>query len=136
MITHNTHGGRNMKLNNLQRNVLDKAVQLKSEELGVNIYTTNECYASMNHEPINYGVNWSAHGTVDADDAKEYAMNLLEAAEISIALNICEIEHDYSKEVIFPNRDTFMSFVSNVFGALSASSPTMIKNALDAITNA
>ena len=50
------------------------------EELGryVHIYEEN-----FSNEPIKLGVNWSAIGTVSADEAVEFAAKLTKAAEIA-----------------------------------------------------
>lgn len=59
---------------------LKMAIRWISNELDVDIFEESN-YGKK--EPLKYGVNWGAHGTVSYKEAYKYAANIEKAAEIA-----------------------------------------------------
>ena len=60
--------------------VLRTAIRLIGNELGVNIFEES---SFDRKEPLKFGVNWSACGTVSYKKAYKYAANIEKAAEVA-----------------------------------------------------
>lgn len=118
-----------MEINMIQERALELAVQKMSGELGLSIYTTNT--SILDKAPATYGVNWSAQGTKPAEEAKEYARNILKAAEIAEALTICEFETDYSEWPEIKDREAFKTHISAIYEALKTGSAVYISKAVE-----
>lgn len=121
-----------MIINALQRHALDKAIQMASNDLELNIYTICDSFFNRD-KPAYYGVNWSAFGTVNTTDARIYADAIAKAANIADALNKCEIITDWVDMTQTEDRDWFIAMSENIMKALIDCSPRLIEKALNAM---
>lgn len=93
-------------INKLQRDALDMAMQGVAAELGVNIYTLRDSFFERD-KAMEYGVNWSAQGTQDAETTLAYAQKLTKAAEICKVLNSLEMATNYADDPQPESLETF-----------------------------
>lgn len=81
-----------MKMTNREYSIIQSALE---DAFGrrIKIYDMNGC--GFGKEPMKYGVNWSAIGTVSSEEAVEFAHQLTLAANIATFLTAAEIEVEW-----------------------------------------
>ena len=69
--------------------------------------------STYGNEPMRFGVNWSAIGTVDAEDTRAFIENLEEAADVAEFLTDLKITVEYvDNDPKLPSREDFDSAVN------------------------
>ena len=119
-----------MKIKEIKKSALTQALQVLAQELdGIDIYTINDTFsARKNNEALRYGVNWGAHGTVEAVDAIQYAKSLTQAAKIAEVLTSLEIESsDIEADDNGYTVDQFHKEVATIKNLLTIADPDFIK---------
>ena len=89
-----------MKINDTRMEVLDRAIEKElavATDRCISLYRMDD-YKFGHREPVRYGVNWSAIGTVEALEAKTYAILLQKAASLAQGLNNMKLELDLKAE--------------------------------------
>ena len=86
-----------MKVKRTEYYILIMAVNNYAEAIGVNVYEMNSTFSERT-TPRKYGVNWSAQGTQEPEQAVEYALNIAKAARLADALNGFELVVDYKED--------------------------------------
>lgn len=87
-----------MKINKLQRDALDMALQAVGNEFGVRIYTVRDTFLQPVDTIMEYGVNWSGQGTCTVAQTLSYIETLTKAVGICKTLNSLELVTDYTND--------------------------------------
>ena len=115
-------------INYTKFNMVKTAVNRISDELEVKILPINDYYD--NYEPIEWGVNWSAHGTRTIDEARDYMDKVGQAIWYAKLLTEQKIVVDYNLEkddINDSNREYFLGQLEFIYDR--------IKNMKDIVWN-
>lgn len=121
-----------MRINNLQRNGLDMAIQSIARDLDIDIYTIQDTFLTKN-EPLEYGVNWGACGTQHVEETIKYANSMIKAAEIARVLNELQIITDYTDDPQDVDLDKFREDSYKLAKVLELMDADLVKLAIEKI---
>lgn len=102
-------------MNNREYSALMSAVDEIMEGRTINIYENSSCIAEVK----TFGVNWSACGTQNIEDAKKFAEKLNKACKIVEKLNAMQITVNYGYEEN-PERESYMALITKYMEELQA----------------
>lgn len=103
------------KMNKREYSALMSAVNEIMEGRTVNIYENS----SFGAEVITFGVNWSACGTQNIEDAKKFAEKINKACKIVEKLNAMQINVSYEHEEK-PDRESYMALITKYMDELQS----------------
>lgn len=102
-------------MNKREYSALMNAVSEIMEGRTVNIYENS----SFGAEVITFGVNWSACGTQNIEDAKKFAEKINKACKIVEKLNAMQINVNYGYEEK-PDREAYMTMITKYMEELQS----------------
>ena len=69
---------------------------------------------TLSDEPLKFGVNWGCSGTVDPDEANDFANELKKAASVATELNRLELERVYGESDVLGDNEWTRKFMEHV----------------------